>query len=68
MLWDYSVIPSAQHLLRSRRNLGFKAAVTFSVLDIAVKLATKGAVDALMREVALVAFWVPAMPSFFLSQ
>ena len=49
-------------------NLGYYAAVTLSVLDIAVKLATIGAVDTLMREVAFVAFRVPTMPSFFLSQ
>ena len=49
-------------------NLGYYAAVTFPMLHVPMELATIGAVDSLMREGTLVAFWVPAMPSFFLSQ
>ena len=68
MLWDYSVIPLGVAFSQEQERLLLLSRSHPSVLDIAVKLATIGAVDTLMREVAFVAFRVPTMPSFFLSQ
>lgn len=70
MLWDFCKSPAAQppftHHSGGASPASLQPAVAFAILDIPMEFVAVSAIDALVRETALVAFFVPAMPTPFL--